>query len=296
MDMQNLVEISQHTPCNGSFSRTGCAEFLSNLDPSCYRPDYLSLELMSDSYVIKNDADFQLHPLKVGKNIILTCEHASNVLPVGYEWTQNDIYFSTRHNAVDIGIWLVTFDMYKKLLVPTSLAKYSRLFIDLNRSVSCKTLVVDICHGINLDLNKNKNDRDQRIKLWYNYKESIENLIHTYPNTKLCLSMHSFTPFFEWAKRDVEIGILYDENSTDMKLVETIYNLFKSHNYDIRHNEPYIGDCHRTLFDTPPAKYGSFQNKIPFLLLEIRQDLAVNKEWRTCFLSLLVPLLEDYFK
>jgi predicted N-formylglutamate amidohydrolase len=43
---------------------------------------------------------------------------------------------------VDIGIWLVVSLLSEALRAPTLLARYSRLLIDLNRSLNCSTCML----------------------------------------------------------------------------------------------------------------------------------------------------------
>jgi predicted N-formylglutamate amidohydrolase len=277
-------------------SKTGCCDFLSCLDTSNYAPDFDSLHAIPNTKVIQNKSDYQLHPINVGLNIILTCDHASNLLPEGQNWSANDVYFFQQHNAVDIGIWLVTYELYNALQSPTTLARYSRLFIDLNRHISSPTSSTEYCSLVKLDMNSDQNQVKARSHYYDDFKVSLNSLFSSYPNTKLIFSMHSFTPIFEHIQRSVEIGLLYDERFTDTSLVKIIFDVFKSYHYDVRLNEPYRGDLHSSHLDAPPGKSAALQHSIPFLLLEIRQDLAVNVEWRQLFVSRLAELLRSYYQ
>jgi predicted N-formylglutamate amidohydrolase len=239
--------------------------------------------------------DYQVHPNTLGKNFIITCEHASNLLPEGMKWSENDNFFSKRHNAVDIGACLVAIEISQRLKCPSSVARYSRLYLDLNRSLNSDTLRVKDCHGFRLELNQNDEDCTKRKQLWFDYYLSMQEMISTYPNTKLFLSIHSFTPIFEYEKRGVEIGLLFDEIDTDMKLVEILYNCLKTYDYNVKLNEPYTGAYHNEEKEfCPPTKHVALKHNVPFLLLEIRQDLAASTAWRETFISRLLPVFENY--
>lgn len=48
--------------------------------------------------------NFQYYsPSNVSPSVLLTCEHASNELPEGYNWSKNDKKFENTHWSYDIG-------------------------------------------------------------------------------------------------------------------------------------------------------------------------------------------------
>jgi len=275
---------------------TGCCNYLHDLDPIHYSPNFDSFQYLPNTRVSIGEGHYVLHPILAShpRNVpVITCEHSSNLLPPGYEWSEKDKYFSQRHNAVDIGIWLVVMEMYKILKLPTILARYSRLFVDLNRCLSCPTLILDNCNGIPLEMNSQERvtqEIEKRLTLWHNYRFSVDELMKDY-SARLIISMHSFTPIFCGERRTVEIGILYDCQFVDMQIVNWLHKALTDYSYEVRHNEPYAGD-RGTRTDSPPAKSCALQYGVSFILFEIRQDLTTNTEWRELFVSRLCPLIQ----
>lgn len=275
-----------------SWEVTGCCNFLHTLDPECYTPNFVSFNLFPNTTIVENEGNVVLQPSSTKGSIVLTCEHSSNLLPEGYEWSELDRRFSQRHDAVDIGIWLIVAAMYEALSVPVILARYSRLFIDLNRSVNCSTLILENCHGTSLEMNRDKEEVKRRFCYLDYYRDAVETVIQANPVSKLVLAMHSFTPIFEWTHRTVEIGILFDPKFVDTRIVQHLETNLSNHGYCVRQNEPYRGDTHPCEEEAPPAKAMAHKHGLNYILLEIRQDLAVNKEWRDLFLERFIPILK----
>ncbi len=73
--------------------------------------------------------------------ILLTCEHASNLLPSGRKWCEHDQkHFQETHWSYDIGAQDMAIELSKQLECVLVLSKYSRLFCDVNRVVCSETL------------------------------------------------------------------------------------------------------------------------------------------------------------
>ena len=74
-------------------------------------------------------------------NIVFICEHASNHIPPKYENLGLDDDLLKLHIAWDIGISEVTKNLSLRLNAPAVLARFSRLLIDANRSISQTGLI-----------------------------------------------------------------------------------------------------------------------------------------------------------
>jgi hypothetical protein len=73
--------------------------------------------------------------------VLLTCEHAGDLLPEGYAWG-TDARLQGTHWCVDIGIRGVCLEVQAALGCPAVLARYSRLFADCNRPLPVKAAAV----------------------------------------------------------------------------------------------------------------------------------------------------------
>lgn len=170
-------------------------------------------------------------------SIVLTCEHGSNELPEGWNWgmldEQNNL--SNTHWAVDLGSRLFLEDVLCELLdsdsdlqtkykYPTDpkgvlraiVARSSRLFIDCNRyQHQAQELIRSAYEGHIVELNRDITDeqRELRKKLVYipYHNAIIETTCTLQP--KLVLSIHSFTPVLDGKVREMEFGILMDDDN-----------------------------------------------------------------------------------
>ena len=101
------------------------------------------------------------------------------------------------------------------------------------------------------------------------------------------ISIHSFTPVWKNKRRDIDIGILWDN---DDRLPKIFFDYFKkSHkNLIIGNNKPYSGRLKNdTLY-----KHGTKEG-LPNVLIEIRQDLISNKKDQKYYAKLITePLIE----
>ena len=160
--------------------------------------------------------------------LILTCEHASNKLPAAFKSAIPAEVLKT-HRAYDIGA-LAVFRKLVKFAKPEfySEGKYSRLFVDLNRTITNKSAFSDF-------LRNNENAKALATAYWYEYRAAIEQFVEsvirplgkyvvpstgtsassvyhsgTTNATVVHLGIHSFTPELNGKVRNTDIGILYD--------------------------------------------------------------------------------------
>ena len=140
---------------------------------------------------------------------MLTCEHASNKLPAAFKSAVPAEVLKT-HRAYDIGAVQV-FRKLVKFAKPEffSEGKFSRLFVDLNRTITNKSTFSDY-------LRDNAKARAQATAYWTEYRTAIEKFVEsalkpkTQAATIVHLGIHSFTPELNGKVRNTDIGILYD--------------------------------------------------------------------------------------
>ena len=187
--------------------------------------------------------------------LILTCEHASNKLPATFRNAVPAGVLET-HRAYDIGA-LAVFRKLVKFAKPEfhCEGKFSRLFVDLNRTITNKSAFSDYYKLLEArDRSAAEKAKAQATKYWMEYRTAIEKFIASSLSqpkrvaksapTIVHLGIHSFTPVLNGKKRNTDIGILYDPSRpAEHKLAQIIKaEINRLHpEMKVRFNYPYKG-------------------------------------------------------
>lgn len=176
--------------------------------------------------------------------LILTCEHASNKLPAAFKKAVPAEVLKT-HRAYDIGAVLV-FRRLVKFAKPEFFCegKFSRLFVDLNRTITNKSAFSDY-------LRNNENAKAEAATYWNEYRAAIEAFIRKSlrqaqrPEAAIVhLGIHSFTPVLNGKVRNTDIGILYDPTRPQERAYANVIKAEIKRLYPamkVRFNYPYKG-------------------------------------------------------
>ena len=175
--------------------------------------------------------------------LILTCEHASNKLPAAFKSAVPAEVLKT-HRAYDIGAVQV-FRKLVKFAKPEFISegKYSRLFVDLNRTITNKSAFCNY-------LRDNAKAKAQATAYWTEYRTAIEKFVEsatkskTQPATIVHLGIHSFTPELNGKVRNTDIGILYDPARPQERAYANVIKAEIKRLYPamkVRFNYPYKG-------------------------------------------------------
>jgi len=185
--------------------------------------------------------------------LILTCEHASNKLPAAFKKVVPAEVLKT-HRAYDIGAVQV-FRKLVKFAKPEFYCegKFSRLFVDLNRTITNKSAFSDY-------LRDNENAKAQATTYWNEYRAAIEkfvasslsspkrtplkNRVAKSAPTIIHLGIHSFTPTLNGKVRNTDIGILYDPTRPQERAYANVIKAEIKRLYPamkVRFNYPYKG-------------------------------------------------------
>lgn len=201
--------------------------------------------------------------------LVLTCEHASEALPAGVSWLDEDSWLRGTHWAFDLGAAHLTRELARKLGAGAVLAGFSRLFCDANRPLDSDTLVRTVAEGRTIAMNVNVDGAalDRRLVAWHAYHRELDALFAA-SAAPLALSLHSFTPLYEGTPRSVEVGVLFDREEA---LAVELCARFKSAGFETRLNEPYSGK-EGLIYSV--SSHASVSGRRA-LELELRQDLAV---------------------
>lgn len=191
---------------------------------------------MSKPYVILN---------KDSKtNTLLIAEHTSSEFPKTKEFANvNYAYLKGIPDYYDIGAEKIIVFLARKFQHTAIHAKYSRLLIDLNRSLEHEQLIryveddkKKIIH-FNQDLSEEQ--KLERIELYWKpfhnmLKKIIRNKLQNF-ETVFAFPIHSCFPEFAGKKRDFEIDLLFNK---DEGLAKAIGKALKSKGYDVKYNHP----------------------------------------------------------
>ena len=203
-------------------------------------------------------------------NIVFICEHASNHIPPKYENLGLDDDLLKLHIAWDIGISEVTKNLSLRLNAPAVLARFSRLLIDANRSISQTGLIPEQSDGYKIKANCNLSEveREKRINQYYRpFHNKVNAVIQEKTKSEeapLIINMHSFTPQMDGFNRPWQSGMLWNK---DPRVANALKSRLKERGYCVGDNKPYSG---RDLFHTMNTHGDS--HGFPHVMIEIRQN------------------------
>jgi len=219
-------------------------------------------------------------PANPNNDFIITCEHATNVLPEGYSWDENDQrHFANEHWGLDIGAYDMANALAAELKCVFVHSLYSRLLIDVNRTMVSDTLFRKTGDGKEVSLNKGMTlEEEQKRILHYfiSYYEALREA-STKVQPKQILSVHSFTPNYQGSIRPMEMGVVCAHESSDLADKMNEFYLKKGYNSEI--NEPYSG---LVLMGTVKCLVVANESmKKKGVTFEFRNDLLTDKQRST---------------
>ncbi|REE05698.1 N-formylglutamate amidohydrolase [Marinoscillum furvescens] len=188
--------------------------------------------------------------------LVFTCEHAGNQIPDTYiTFFQHAKAALESHRGWDPGAIPIAEALARHFEEPLFAHYQSRLLVEVNRSVDHEQLWSEFSDVLTLE------EKEAVLELYYwSYRNRVETHIANLVSEGYCvvhLSVHTFTPIWKGKKRDVEIGLLFDEDRASEKefCEELGVYLQQQCEYIIRSNEPYQGSADgfttylRTKFD-----------------------------------------------
>lgn len=206
---------------------------------------------------------------------LLIAEHAGNRIPTPWQDLGLALPYLGTHFAVDIGVDALTRRLSRTLRAPAVIAHYSRLFLDYNRPSTEWDFMRPDLGGIPVpgNLAPDAADMDLRKRLvWAPLELAIADAA---AGRRALISVHSFTPVMGGARRDVDIGVLWREQSPFVtSVLKTLGALGAQAGFRIGDNEPY--DWRQAIGYTL-NRHGLEQGR-PCLYLEVRNDLLSDPE------------------
>ena len=221
-----------------------------------------------------------------GTDMLLIADHASNHVPDGIDLGVPPAVMG-EHVALDIGVAPLAHTLCASLGCAAVLGGVSRLLIDLNREQDAAGLIPARSDGHfvpgNADLEPA--DRAERIaRYWRPYHDYIADVISA-DRPKMLISLHSFTPRLSTcdAARPWQIGILYNE---DDRAAGLALPLLAEAGIVAGDNLPYSGK----VLNATMNRHGE-ANAIPYLGIEVRQDLIADEKGVTLWGERLAPII-----
>lgn len=174
-------------------------------------------------------------------SVVLTCEHASKSLPAAYEeqlraraWQDHELY--------DPGASELARYLQKHLGCPLLMGEWSRILIDLNRSVHHAKLS-------KLLTGHDKEDLNLLIKQYYQpFRQAVAKEVRA-RRPCLHIGVHSFTRVMAGQVRAIDVGILYDPGvAWERDLAKAWLRVLRQKGLRAYANRPYKGtsDGHTT--------------------------------------------------
>jgi predicted N-formylglutamate amidohydrolase len=218
-----------------------------------------------------------------GHHILAIVDHASNKIPVDIELGLEPTLLDT-HIALDIGVA----HLARELGYHAVLGAVSRLVVDFNREEDAHNIIPDASDGHLIP--GNAIDTDQRLKrierFWRPYHAAVSLKI-TELQPMLLLSLHSFTPELAsepGVKRPWQVGVLYNQ---DDRAARIAIPLFQAAGIVTGDQLPYSGKLLNASMN-----YHAERRGIPYLGLEIRQDLIGDADGVQRWANMLRPIIE----
>ncbi len=215
-------------------------------------------------------------------------DHASNHVPDDIDLGIAAELLDT-HIAVDLGSAEVAQRLHDIFGFSLFLATTSRLVVDLNRSRDDAVAVPMQSDGIDIPGNVLDSEaRNRRLQRFHDsYHDALgEHIVRFKP--AFLLFLHSFTPALksDGAKpRPWHFGVMYNQDERAGKLA---LPLFAATGHETGDQLPYSGKVYSSSLE----RHGD-ANQIPYIGLEMRQDLIAENAGRDSFAQIIGPICQE---
>jgi len=227
-----------------------------------------------DSPVVKYPVEV-VNPDGAG-DFILVCEHASKYIPPELENLGLDEALLTSHIAWDPGALAVARVMSVILDAPLIAPGVSRLVYDCNRAPDLKNCIPvhSEHHDIPGNIGISNHARQMRADHYYGPFIKALRMSIAARNARqirpVLITVHSFTPVFKGVMRDIDIGLLHDEDARFAHAMLSLAGTQTRFTFDI--NTPYGPEDGVTHTLKEHALKAGLLN----VMIEIRNDLIAD--------------------
>ena len=221
--------------------------------------------------------------------VLLICEHATNFIPVCFNGLGLSQQQLKSHIAWDPGAIELAQAMAALLDAPLISAPVSRLLYDCNRPLEAHSAIALTSEKqpIPGNLELSQVAIQVRVESYYRPFETAVGRQVLAMDRTLIITIHSFTPAFLGQQRQVEIGVLHDE---DRRFADDFLQQGLTHaRFNMQRNQPYAAT------DGDGATHTLKQHALPLglanLMLEIRNDLIASPQQQQHMAAYLVKLI-----
>lgn len=142
------------------------------------------------------------------RGLLLLCEHAGRDVPEAWNGLGlGEQYFNT-HFAYDIGAADLTRALSARLDAPAFLARYSRLFYDINRGLRSWDCIRPDMGGIPVPGNENLTEEERELRDTLVRAPFDRAVLQRVRKGDLLIGIHSFSRVYDGRLRETEIGVL----------------------------------------------------------------------------------------
>ena len=226
---------------------------------------------------------------------LLAADHAGRHSPRSLDGLGISEAELSRHIGWDIGIWGTTTRLADALQTLAIGQLYSRLVIDCNRASDWPSACPQISESTPIPGNAALSPiaRAARVaEIHAPYHAALAALVRARLATArplVFVAMHSFTPVYKGVARPWHAGVLYDEtDARSLPLAHAMLDLLRAEpGLVVGANEPYVLSASSDYSAPTHAQ----ANGVPYLELEIRQDLIATPDDQAAWAARLARLI-----
>lgn len=225
-------------------------------------------------------------------NAVLVCEHASRFIPAALDGLGLEESAAESHAAWDIGAMDLSVELAGALDASLVHSRVSRLVYDCNRpperadATPGKSEIFTIPG--NTDLSETQRARRVR-EVYEPFRNLLSQTLDSFSTPPVMITVHSFTSVYNGKPRNVELGILHDDDDRAAKI---LMRLAKDSGLKTALNEPYSASDGVT----HTLKEHAIPRGLHNVMLEIRNDLISSAAGVNRISGLLAPMLQQMIK
>ncbi|MBB3980553.1 putative N-formylglutamate amidohydrolase [Sphingobium fontiphilum] len=219
-------------------------------------------------------------------DLLIVCDHASACVPTDID-LGIDAALLEQHIAVDIGVAQVAPMIAQALGCTAILGGVSRLVIDLNREVGDSGLIPVMSDGHVIPGNRSADPAQRLMRFHHPYHRKIAELLDGM-TSPFIFSLHSFTPRLATRPEEArpwDIGVLYNQDDRGARIA---IPLLEAAGLNVGDQLPYSGTSLNATMDRHAEANG-----IPYLGVEMRQDLVADAAGQARFARILGSVLHE---
>ena len=197
-----------------------------------------------------------------------------------------------RHTAWDLGALAVAMRVSAALDAPLVAQEYSRLVIDCNRTPGSETSIPTMAESLAVPGNIGLSDDEiaaRRLEIFEPYHARLRALLRARQAAQrptFLVTQHTMTDVLKGARRQMHAAVLYEH---DRRLAGVVLEMLRrDEKLLIAENEPYLVQL--THYTVP---HHAESHGLPYVELEIRQDLVAEEAGRAAWAQRIAQALQD---